>query len=209
MTHLANASKISKFLEKTIVSGLKDLYAHLLEGQLGRYESLLDELLQSAFNYISELVLPQIAIQLQPALVDQGRELGGRKLELRRLKICLSSGQEVEVQSPYVRQLPKDKPWSGSRHMLARHWHVVGKASPGLYSKVGYCSALGPSYELAHQTLKVFGIDKSTSGVRDLTNHLSEFCYDYGEDQCKRPVNPILHGPSELQILAANKSKLG
>ena len=53
----------------------------------------------------------------------------------------------------------------------------------GLYSKVGYCSALGPSYELAHQTLKVFGIDKPTSGVRDLTNHLSEYCYDYGEDQ--------------------------
>ena len=113
MTHLANASKISKFLEKTIVAGLNDLYSHLLQGQLGRYESLLSELLQSAFNYISELVLPEIALQLQPALVDQGRELGGRKLELRPLKICLSSGQEVEVQSPYVRQLPKDKPWSG------------------------------------------------------------------------------------------------
>ena len=183
MTHLANTSKISKFLEKTIVGGLKDLYSHLLQGQLGRYESHLEALLESVFNYISDLILPEVALELHPALVDQSRELGGRKVELRPLKISLSSGHEVAVQSPYVRQLPKDKPWSGSRHMLTRHWHIVGGASPGLYSKVGYCSALGPSYELAHQTLKVFGIDKPTSGVRDLTNHLSEYCYDYGEDQ--------------------------
>jgi hypothetical protein len=120
MTHLANASKISKFLEKTIVAGLKDLYSHLLKGQLGRYEALLEELLQSAFNYISNLILPEIAIQLQPVLVAQGRELGGRKLELRPLKISLSSGHQVEVQSPYVRQLPKDKSWSGLPHMLSQ-----------------------------------------------------------------------------------------
>src|SRR5690606_23230845 len=123
MTHLANTPKISKFLEKTIVVRLNDLCGHLLKGQLSRYEALLGELLQSAFNYISELVLPEIALQLQPALLAQGRELGGRKLELRPLKISLSSGHEVEIQSPYVRQLPKDSPWSGSRHMLARHWH--------------------------------------------------------------------------------------
>jgi hypothetical protein len=207
MTHLANASKISKFLEKTIVAGLKDLYGHLLKGQLGRYEALLDELLQSAFDYISKLVLPEIAIQLQPALVVRGQELGGRKLELRPLKICLSSGQEVEVQSPYVRQLPKDKTWSGSRHMLARHWHVVGKASPGLYSKVGYCSALGPSYELAHQTLKVFGIDKPTSGVRDLTNHLAQYCYEYGEDQLMLSEQETLAGKRVVISLDGGRTR--
>lgn len=182
-TPLANESKISKFLEKTIVARLKDLCEPLIQGHLSGYEKLLNELLQSTFNYISDLLLPGIADQLQSVLVAKGHELGGRKLEMRPLKVSLSTGHQIVVPSPYVRQLPKDKGWRGSRHMLARHWHVIGGASPELYSKVGYCSALGPSYDLASQTLEVFGIDKPTSGVRDLTNHLANYCQDYGEDQ--------------------------
>lgn len=206
-THLANESKISKFLEKTIVSRLSDLYEHLFQGRLSQYEALLSDLLQSAFNYISDLMLPEMASQMQAVLVAKGQELGGRKLEIRPVKIGLSSGHQVEVPSPYVRQLPKEKPWSGSRHMLVRHWHIVGGASPGLYSKVGYCSALGPSYDLASQTLNIFGIDKPISGVRDLTNHLANYCYDYGEDQLMLSAEETLAGKRVVISLDGGRTR--
>lgn len=206
-THLANETKISKFLEKTIVARLRDLCEPLLKGQLSRYEALLSELLQSAFNYISDLLLPSIADQLQSVLVAKGRQLGGRKLELRPLKLSLCTGHQIEVPSPYVRQLPKDKPWSGSRHMLSRHWHIIGGASPSLYSKVGYCAALGPSYELAHQTLEMFGINKPTSGVRDLTNHLAQYCHDYGEDQLMLSAEESLAGKKVVISLDGGRTR--
>lgn len=207
MTHLANKTKISKFLEKTIVARLNELCEHLFNGQLSQYEELLGDLLQSAFNYISDLLLPEMASQLQAVLLTSGHRQGGRKLELRPLSISLRSGHQVKVPSPYVRQLPKDKPWQGSRHMLARHWHIVGGASPRLYSTVGYCSALGPSYELASQTLEIFGIDKPTSGVRDLTNHLAQYCYDYGEDQLMLDAQETLAGKRVVISLDGGRTR--
>lgn len=183
MTHLANETKISKFLEKTVIGHLEELSSDLLKGQMGAYESRLWSLLHSAFNYISDQLLPQAATQMYEQLVVRGKALGGRKAIERPVKIRLSSGHQVQVSSPYIKQLPEDGIWQGSRHMVERYWQLIGGASPGLYSKVGYCSALGPSYELASQTLSVFGIQMCTSSVRDLTNELADYCHDYGEDQ--------------------------
>lgn len=208
MTHLTNSTKILKFLEKTILGKLEDLYKYLFAGQMSKFESLLSELLQSSFNHISDILLPDTALQLEEALTKQGRVLGGRKIEMRPLKISLSTGHQVQVMSPYVKQLPKDKPWQGSRHMVARHWHLIGGASPGLYSRTGYCSALGPSYDLASQTLGVFGINKPISAVRDLTNHLADYCYDYGEEKLMLGAAETLAGKRVVISVDGGRTRL-
>lgn len=92
----------------------------------------------------------------------------------------IASGKEIEVPSPYVKAIGKE--WEGSRHLLSKHWGIMGGASPGLYDKVGYCSAVGPSYNVAHQTLGKFDVTLSKSSVRAINNRLASRCSEAGEE---------------------------
>ncbi|MEM6377291.1 MAG: hypothetical protein AAF705_03705 [Bacteroidota bacterium] len=179
MSSLTTQVKISNSLESGLFSQISNWRKLLKVGHLYEFENQLSDCLKELQNQISEYILQEVGQELIPELMDQAREAGGCKIEVRPMCIRLVSGHRVQMPSPYVKQ-PKSG-WIGSRHMLARHWGILGGSTPALYDKVGYCAALGPSYELAHQTLSKFGIQMCISSVRHLTNKMAGFCHDHGE----------------------------
>lgn len=179
MKILTTTVKISNYLETVLFAHLSELKKNLEQGDLHQFEGQLSIHLRDLGNYISEHLLKATAKELAPKLKAQAKQSGGRKIVDRKLSIRLASGHKIKVVSPYVKQ-PKEG-WEGSRHLLARYWGVLGNASPGLYDKVGYLSALGPSYDVAHQTLNKFGVQIGLSAVRQLNNHLADYIYQQGE----------------------------
>ena len=180
MRHHTTTSKIKKFFNETIVSQLNNWMEKLIDGDLRSYEAELSNSLMIVYENISKQLLPIAAAEISGQLKEQGQTAGGRKIELRSMPVRIGTGLQVEVISPYVKKPGKD--WVGSRHLLVNHWKIIGGATPALYDKVGYLAALGPSYEVGHQTLTKFGVNICQSSVRDLTNRLAAYCYDVGEE---------------------------
>ena len=152
----------------------------LIAGDLGNFEKDLDQSLRQIYNLVCEELVTLCSAQVTENLVNQAQAKGGRKIQLRPYTIRVATGHQIALKSPYVKKPGKD--WIGPRNLLAKHWHLLGGASPALYDKVGFCSALCPSYDLAHQALSKFGINICLSSVRDLTNRLADHCYEYGEE---------------------------
>jgi hypothetical protein len=192
MTDLTTSSKISKFIKGTITSRLKNWTEMLLDGDLQAYELELSKAMTATYDFICEELLPITSGQMLDKLVDKGKATGGRKITLRPFSFRIATGRQIEVESPYVRQPGKD--WVGSRHLLANHWGIIGGATPAFYDKVGYCAALGPSYDIANQTLSKFGVTLCTSSVRGLTNRLANHCFDYGEENLMLEPQETLAG---------------
>ena len=172
MPRPATSSKIKKFIDETITSQFGNWLALLTDGDLRTFESELFDSVMATYNFVCEALLPIASCHAADELVEQGKASGGRKIELRRLSLRIATGHQVEVESPYVKQ--PGKSWKGSRHLLVDHWNIIGGTSPGLYDKVGFCSALGPSYDIAQQTLMKFGVEICLSSVRDLTKGLAD-----------------------------------
>lgn len=192
MPRPATCSKIKKFIDETITGQFGKWLALLTDGDLRTFESELFDSLMATYNFVCEALLPIASCQAVDELVEQCKANGGRKIELRPLLLRIATGHQVEVKSPYVKQ--PGKTWKGSRHLLVNHWNIIGGASPGLYDKVGFCSALGPSYDLAQQTLMKFGVEICLSSVRDLTNRLAEHCYEQGEENLMLEAGESLAG---------------
>ena len=192
MSHLTTTSKIPNFACKTIACQLENWTAMLLEGNLHQFERELSQTMTKVYNFVCEELLPKTSGEIIGDLVQQGKAMGGRKIEVRPFSLRIATGRQIEVWSPYVKE-PK-RGWSGSRHLLPGYWGVIGGASPGLYDKVGFCCALGPSYDLAHETLSKFGVNICLSSVRDLTNRLANRCFDYGEEKLMLEPGETLAG---------------
>lgn len=180
MSHLTTESKIMEFVQERITGQLKGWIEMLKAGNLHAYEQDLWRCMKGLFNVISEELLVDASQQLVGPLQEHWRSKGGRKIEVRPLVFRIASGKEIEVPSPYVKAIGKE--WEGSRHLLSKHWGIMGGASPGLYDKVGYCSAVGPSYNVAHQTLGKFDVTLSKSSVRAINNRLASRCSEAGEE---------------------------
>jgi len=179
MSSLTTQVKVSNFIESSLFSQISTWQKLLKEGNLYEFENQISCCMGDLQNEISECLVKEAAEDMYLPLTKRGRQEGGRKIEMRSCTIRLASGHSVKVASPYVKQ-PKEG-WQGSRHLLVRHWGIIAGASPGLYDKVGYCAALGPSYDVAYQTLSKFGVQMCVSSVRQLTNQMACFCYDQGE----------------------------
>jgi len=157
MSPLTTSSKIANFVHKSISSQLEHWKTMLVEGQLYEFEQDLCQRMTDLYNVVCEELLPQAAEAAVEDLVREGKAAGGRKIVVRPLTLRIASGRQIEVKSPYVK-VPAEG-WSGSCQLLCKHWGVIGGASPALYDKVGFCCALGPSYDLAHQALRKFGVE--------------------------------------------------
>ncbi len=184
--------KIEKFIEKKLIKELVKWHDILKRGQLYDYEKEIQKTLVSVFNYIGEQLLPEAA---NDSLLIQKRELkesGCVKLEQRKFRIRLSTGHEIKVNSYYAKQIPAD--WIGSRHSISRHWKIIGNGSPGLYDRVGFCSALGPSYDVGHQVLSKFNTGICLSSVRDINNQLADHCFTQQEEELLVRPNESLEG---------------
>ena len=180
MTDLTTCSKIENFIEKALMGKVENWISLLVAGDIRGYESALFDQLTSVYNYMSELLLGLASSKVYDGLLMSGVSSGCRKMEARDLSVKIGTGHKVKLQGPYAKSVPDG--WDGPRHLLAGHWHLISGSTPGLYDKVGYCSALSPSYDIAHQTLTKFGVKICLSSVRDLTNHVASHCFDYGEE---------------------------
>lgn len=192
MTLLTTVDKINNFVEKTLINQVENWLKMLIAGDIKSYEQELFQSLLQSYNYISETLLPLASSALFSELKREGYQSGGRKIEFRPLLLKIGTGHQIEVGSPYVKQVSQN--WQGTRHLLAKHWSIIGGATPGLYDKVGYCSGLSPSYDIAHQTLRKFGVGMCLSSVRDLTNDLAGHCFDYGEEKLLLKSDETLAG---------------
>lgn len=180
MSHHTTSSKIQNFFNHAIKNRLNEWLLMLMNGNIHEFEKELYQACMDTYESVCECLLPMAADRNVEKLTERGRAAGGRKIEIRSLPVRIGTGKKINVNSPYVKKPPKD--WTGSRHLLVDHWHIIGGATPALYDKVGYCAALGPSYEVGCQTLNKFGVHICQSSVRVLTNHLATHCFDFGEE---------------------------
>lgn len=192
MSHFPTLSKVIKFAEELIIGGKEYYLQMLLEGELNRFEKELDAGIKDLYNMICEHFLQLSAIEQKQKLKKECKLEGGKKIVMRPLIIRNQTGYVTKVESPYVKQPTREM--KGARHLLARHWNIIGGCSPLLYDKVGYCSVLCPSYDLAHQTLMRFGVSLGLSSVKAITNRLANYCFDFGEEQLILEKDESLEG---------------
>jgi len=173
-------TNILKIIEIKILEELEKWDKLLFEGNLYSYENAVHESLLSVFNYLGQQLLPQAAEEAMSLQKEALKGLGCQRLEQRKFRIRLSTGYEVKVGSYYAREVPDN--WTGSRHSISRHWKIIGNGSPGLYDRVGFSAALGPSYDLGQQALSKFNTKICLSSVRDINNQLADHCFTQKEE---------------------------
>lgn len=181
MPILTTAIKIQEFFETQVLSQLENWVEQIAQGDLLGFEQEIGEQLQQLSNRLCEEILPQAADRISEELIDNAKTQGCRKIVRRPMQLRLSTGHFVEVNSPYVKQVPDD--YEGDRHLLRSHWHLIGQASPLLYDRVGFCAAISPSFESGFQLLEKFNVDISLSSVQKLTLQLADKCNETGEAQ--------------------------
>jgi len=177
--HLTTVSKIQEFFENQILTQLETWVKQLADGDLLGFEQCIADQLIQLNNKLCEELLPQAAEQIFDNLKEKSKAQGCRRIVRRSLSIRVSTGHILEVKSPYVKQPPDG--FEGERHLLSRHWNMIGGASPKLYDQVGFCSALAPSFEAGCQVLKKFGTSLCLSSVQKLSQRLADKCHQVGE----------------------------
>jgi hypothetical protein len=180
MSHSTTVTKIETFIN-TGPLGIPDKWVTMLiKGDMHGFERELSKTLIDLYNLICKESLKAAASQCKDELVKEAKRLGAQKLSMRQILIRVATGKQIKVDNPYIKQT--GEAWKGGRHLLGRHWNIIGGVSPMLYDKVGYCAALCPSYDVARQTLSKFGTEISLSSVRDITNRMASKCFEVGEE---------------------------
>ena len=183
---LTTASKIQEFFESKVLSQLENWTDKLASGDLLGFEQCLRGQLTELHNKLCEELLPQAAEEVFDNLKTHAKMEGCRKIVQRDLTIRTSTGHFVEVKSPYVKQPPEG--FTGERHLLNKHWRLIGGASPGLYDQVGFCTAIAPSFDAGYQLLEKFGVCICLSSVQKLSQQLADKCQEVGEAQLSLKV---------------------
>ena len=178
MTIPTTALKIESFVDTKLLPGLKELYGGLRKGDLLSFERGLSHQLVELYNMICEQVLSHCSAEIGCSLRREAYDKGCRKMEERPTEFRLQTGHFVRLSNYYIKQLPGQIQWKGSRHTLDRHWSIIGHSSPAHYDKVAFSSVLCPSYDIAKQTLNKFDVEQKVSSVRKLTNTLASRCRD-------------------------------
>ncbi|MEM1216238.1 MAG: hypothetical protein AAGJ82_11160 [Bacteroidota bacterium] len=179
MPTLATRSKIQEFFDNEVLSELKNWNDQLVDGDLLGFEQGLQARLKDLHNKVCEELLTQSAEQVFDGLKEESSRQGSRKITKRSLSIRIATGRTVKVPSPYVKQPPDG--CTDERHLLARHWNLIGGASPKLYDQVGFCTAIAPSFESGCQILSKFGTAICVSSTQKLSQQLAAKCQAVGE----------------------------
>lgn len=206
MSHFTTLSKIELFVSKHILDQHIKWTKMLESGNLYEFELDLFKALNQTSDMISEVLMKKASRKITGRLMVVAKASGCRKIKVRQTSVRLATGYQVKVVSPYVKKPPKN--WIGSRHLLENHWKIIGGSSPFLNDKVGFCSALGPSYDLAHQTLRKFGVNVSVSSVRDITNRLANRCFDLGEENLLLEKNESLAGQRVIISIDGGRTRI-
>jgi len=180
MPHFTAAPNISGFIEKPITDHTEEWKKMLEEGDLYGFEKSLFTELLNMYESIASTFMQEVATKISDKLAADAKKSGARKFEVRPMRIRLGTGSEISLNSPYVKE-SKGK-WKGNRHLLGAYWGTIGSSSPFLYNKVGYSVAIGPSYNIAHQTLARFGTSISLSSTQAISNKIAAQCSEFGEE---------------------------
>jgi hypothetical protein len=199
-------TKIADYIEKLVLTEEINLVDKLKEGNFQEFEQYISQAMTMIQNQLSESIIKKASEELYAPLVESAREAGCRRIEKRTLRFRLSTGYSINVPSPYIKTIPKD--WTGTRHLLEAHWKIIEGASPGLYDRVGFYTALSPSYEMSHLALAKAGTSVSKSSVRDISNRLATHCYQYGEEKLMLKPGETLAGKRVLISLDGGRTRM-
>jgi len=174
MNPLVTESKIQKIIEGQLLKKIPRFYSTLLKGDLLNYEKELSTSLQSIYNEVSKILMKECSKELLPALKEEAKRLGLKRLRNRPLSIQLGTGYVVTVKDWYANAIPDD--YTSHRHVLVNYWKLYGNSSISHIDKVCMSSILCPSYSVANQLLMRFGVQQSISRVRKVTNEVASHC---------------------------------
>lgn len=173
-------SKIGTIIQKALLLSEKSWLKSLQKGGLYQVELSVISKLSQVYDKIMEHLLKKASTELNDVLKGKAYEEGHRNIEVRPISLYLVTGHEVKLMSPYSKKPPKS--YTHPRHLLIRHWSIIGTSSPLLYRQVVHSSMICPSYETANELLLSFGVKICTSTVRAITNRVADYCYKQGED---------------------------
>lgn len=150
----------------------RQLYTLSYQGELKQAEDLAFASIRKLFDELFEAILPLAA----ESFSEQYDAPKGSGAQIRPHKVRLSSGQQIPIESPYLRQSGE-----ASTRPITQHWKLAGSYSLALMDKVAYMGVMSGSYNLASEALKKFGVSCSISSVRDITNAFAAQCEQVGE----------------------------
>lgn len=173
----AVTSKVSDFLQTSLLCDLPSLIKQLVSGNLYEVEQLLAKACCDIFNEVMNAILPFAAQRIMSQTSVENRT----NCRVRSCVIRLLTGHRVSVDNFYDRSSECSP--QGERHQLLRHWKSVDGFSPGLCDRVGYSAMLSASYGLASQAFeKMTTASISTSSVDKITARLADKCNKEGEE---------------------------
>ncbi len=205
MSHSTTISKIESIVSIGLLNSLDGWISMLIEGDLHGFEKELTTSMTDLYDLICSGLLKAASSQCMDDLIQQAKNLGACKFDIRQFTVRIATGTQIKVDSPYLKEATDQ--WVGSRHLLGEHWKMIGGASPMLYDKVGYCAALCPSYDVAYQTLSKFGTEVSLTSVRDITNRLANKCYEIGEESLLIEKDENLVGQNVIISLDGGRTR--
>ena len=202
----ATRTKILEFFETEVINEFKDLKNYLNEGDLYNFEKSIESKMLDCYNYICELLICLVSQDLMIRLKSAAKKEGCKEFKKRTCLVRLATGKEIQVDNYYIGKVPSD--WKENRHLISTHWKLIHGASPLLYDRIGYCSALGPSYEIANRTLAKFGIKLSVSSVRNITNRFAIYCNETGEENLVIKPEESVKGKRVILSIDGGRTKI-
>lgn len=206
MSHFTTQSKIETFINECITARQSEWIFMLNAGHLHEFEIELRNTLNKVYDFLCEDLLTKSSKECCDTVIERAKDMGGGKIQWRQMSIRIATGKQIKVRSPYVKRPGKN--WVGSRHLLKNHWCIIGGSTPFLYDKVGFCAALGPSYDIANQTLNKFGVHIPISSIRDITNRLASKCFDLGEENLMLEEGESLSGKRVIISLDGGRTRI-
>lgn len=179
MKTLATSTNIVETLV-TFLKGQEEIQGHLSNGNLYAFERALSGQVSKVLTEATSQLLNGWVADNYTWLIDTYKAAGFSRCEMRNVEIQVQTGEKIRVNGPYARQV--ENGGSGTRHLVNRHFSVLGNASPQYSSKVAISSMLCPSFGVGNELLKEFGVGQSETRARNVTNNLANFCFDKETD---------------------------
>jgi len=172
-------AKVLKDIEKAIST--EDLLTHLKSFDLKSFEDQLFDLVLKFYRDLCESILKMFcnSDDFKSQCKAKAREMGGKKLKLRKVSLRICTGAKVCFDSLYISKV-KDVS-IGERQLFHRLFDTVGGNSVAYTSRVCAQSVIAPSFETGTELLKEVGVSSTVSTNR-------RHCLNFGHQNLKRRV---------------------
>ncbi len=169
-----DTSKLVKNFSLKLLSIVTALQEHLLSGDFQAMETGSQSLMNEIYDEVVEEVIKSVARSqaLKLRLLDYGKKLGLKRLRVRKTSVQIRTGTIIYYISYYAQDSPSA--YSGSRHVTAGYWGLIGKASPHYYTMAGMVSVLCPSFAIGVQLVSHLGIQGNYNRFRCLALQMSK-----------------------------------